>query len=129
MRKIFLIFLLLSVSLTPVLTTAQGLVPCGHGSPTNTDGKPNPNFKKCKITDIGILFLNIFNFIVFWISIPMASLVIVTGGVILLISGGNPSMAGWAKKMIWGAVIGIVLILGSWVIIDTVLKAIGYVPL
>jgi hypothetical protein len=115
MRKIFLA-ILLSLFIIPVLVTAQGLVPCGHGNPTD------PGFKKCTIADFGVLVLNVFNFIVFWISTPLAALLITIGGIMLLISGGNPGLVGLANRMIWGAIWGLLLIWGSWLIVNTVIS-------
>jgi len=64
---------------------------------------------------------------VWYISIPLAGLIIVAGGVMLLVSGGNPGLVSLGKRMLWGAIIGILLIFCSWVIIKAVLTAIGYV--
>jgi len=117
MRKYFITFfitltLLFLVSLS---VTAQ-LVPCGQ-----TESNP------CKLSDLGTLAVNVFNFIVFQVAVPLAALVIVVGGIFLLVSGSNPGLADKGKKMLWGAVIGLVLIFSSWIIINTLLNALGYV--
>jgi len=107
----------------PVLAAAYpgGLVPCGNGDPTD------PGFTPCQLNDVFALIFNIFDFMVWYISIPLAGLIIVAGGVMLLVSGGNPGLVSLGKRMLWGAIIGILLIFCSWVIIKAVLTAIGYV--
>ncbi len=88
------------------------LVPCDTG---------------CTLTDLAVLIKNVYDFLVTMIALPLAGLMIVLGGIILLISGGNPGLASTGKKMIYGTIIAILLVLGSWLIINAVLLAIGYV--
>lgn len=139
MKKFFLIFLLLILFLMPVLTIAQGLVPCGKGDPTLPDGSPNPDWKRCELADLFKLVENVYGFIVLYIATPLAGLVIVMGGVIILISGGpgglnpitgiaSPNLYNTGKNMVTGAILGMFLILGGWLIINTVLNIIGYNP-
>jgi hypothetical protein len=113
MKKKF-ILLLLILCIVPILTTAQGLVPCGQ------EGKP-----RCELNDVFILLFNIYDFLVFYVSTPLAGLGIVIGGVILLTSAGNPGLASLAKRVIWGAIIGWLLIWCSWLIIRAVCLSIG----
>lgn len=91
----------------------NGLVPCG-------------NVNCCKIDHIFILLNNIFNFIVRWIAIPLAILMITIGGVMILISAGNPNLANLGKNILRWAIIGLVLVFCSWVIINFILTALGY---
>ncbi len=80
----------------------------------------------CQFAHIFILIFNLYKFVVNTIAIPLAGLIIVLAGVLLLISAGNPERAGLAKKMLWSAFFGLALIFGSFLIIDVVLKTIGY---
>ena len=125
MKKIFLficLFLLIS-SLTPVLANAAGLVPCGDD--VNKNGKLDEN-EKCKIESFFEMLGNIFNFIVKFIATPLAVLMLTIGGIMILISAGNPNLAGTGKKILWVSVIGLVLVFGSWLIISFILGALGY---
>jgi hypothetical protein len=83
---------------------------------------------RCELGHVFILGLNIYNFIVRDIATPLAALLFVLGGVLLVASGANPNWASTGKKIMWSAGIGIVIIFSSWVIINVVLSAIGYAP-
>ena len=98
-----------------------GLVPCG--SAINNSGNLTC---PCELEHVFVLVLNLYNFAVWKISVPLASLLVVIGGIMLLVSGGNPGLASKARTILWGAVIGIVLVFGAWIIINTILVAIGY---
>ena len=105
-----ILFLLLF--LAPVLTSAQGLVPC--------------NGPDCTINDFFIMLARIFDFIVKFIATPLAILMLTIGGVMILISAGNPNLAGMGKKILWVSVIGLVLVFCSWLIVNFILGALGY---
>ena len=47
------------------------------------------------------------------------------GGFMFYFSGQNPQKAGLGKKILTSALIGFVIIYGSWMIINTVLTAVG----
>ena len=42
---------------------------------------------------------------------------------------GNPSEAIKGKKVLWNAVLGIIIILASWLLIDTIIKSVGGFPI
>ncbi len=125
MKKILLFFILLVTFLAPQLAMSA-LVPCGN------DGQ-NP----CTLSDFFVLIRNVYDFMVWTIALPIAGLMIMIGGILILISGGpgganpitgaiSPNLYSTAKNIITYSIIGVVLIFGSWLIIDAVLKAIGY---
>lgn len=72
------------------------------------------------------MLANIYDFLVKWIASPLAILAVVIGAVILMISAGNPNLAGTGKKIIYAAIIGLVLVFLSWLIINTLLDALGF---
>ncbi|MFH1968594.1 MAG: hypothetical protein ABIJ84_04360 [bacterium] len=118
MKKIFWVFFLLTI-LIPVSAVAQsgGLVPCGN-SPDGSDA--------CTITDFFIMLGRIYDFLVKWIATPLAILSITIGAVVLMTSAGNPSQATKGKQILMISIIGLVLVFCSWLIIQTLLSAIGY---
>lgn len=86
---------------------AAGLVPCG-----------GPGERVCEACDILVLADNIIKFalrIAFLISIGC----IIYGGYRWIFSFGNPSnvTAGW--QFIYSALIGLLIILASWIIVNT----------
>jgi len=95
----------------------QGLVPCGKA----TDGSD-----ACTIDDFFTMLALVYDFLVWKIASPLAILAITIGAVVLMTSAGNPAQAGTGKKILWAAIIGLVLVFLSWLIIKTILDAIGY---
>jgi len=95
----------------PIVVNAA-LVPCG-----GHDGTP----EKCQLCHFLILIRNIVDYIL-KIIVPLAALFVIAGGVMILVSGGG-QIAIQAKKMITYAVIGIIIALVSWTIINTIIVA------
>ncbi len=103
---------------------ANAIVPCGQ----------YPDCP-CEISDFFTMILRIYNFIVWIIALPLAGLMIVIGGVLMLVSGGGTTILPGggssgllvtAKKILNYSIIGLILVFCSWLIIDVVLKTIGY---
>ena len=69
---------------------------------------------------------NIYNFIVKIIAAPLAVIALTIGGILMLISAGNPNLMGLGKKIFYAAIIGLALVFCSWVIINTILTILGY---
>ena len=124
MRKAFAVFFLslLFFSLFPGLVEAEnvcikvareGLVPCG-----------GPNKPDCTLCYFFVMFDTIIDFLLFCIVPPLAALMIAIGGGMYIISQGNPEMLGRAKKLFTAVVIGLLIIYGAWVIVNTFLMAI-----
>ena len=123
-KLIFAAIFLFSIFLfyTPVF--AAGLVPCGQGSPTILqDGKaaPNPAFKACTFCDFFVLIQNIINFLLY-VFLPLATLRLVYIAFLFLFSGGSPANIEKAKRGLWHTVIGIAVVLGSWLVINTIIN-------
>lgn len=93
----------------------EGLVPCG------TEGCP------CELCDFFVMFERIVNFILFEIVPVLAVLMIAIGGFMLLFahSGGGSEMVSRAKKLFTSVAIGLLLIYGAWVIVNTFFGIIG----
>lgn len=74
----------------------------------------------CGINDFLVLAFNIVKFM--WgLAGSLALLMFVIGGLTLLMAGGDPSRVKSGMTTLQNAVIGILLVLGSWVIINTIL--------
>jgi hypothetical protein len=93
--------------------SATGLVPCGVSC-------------ECTISNLFLMLARIFNFIVYSIATPLAVITLTIGAIMLLISAGNPNLAGMGKKILWASAIGLVLVFCSWLIINFILTALGY---
>jgi len=127
-KKIFaasLVFSILAISLVPLswVMAATGLVTCG------TKDKP------CTLDDLigtsGII-QKIVDLILKQIVPALATVLLIIGGLILLTSAGSPERVSLGKRILFSAIIGLVLSLGAWAIIKFILQAIGakqrYIP-
>lgn len=102
-------YLLVSIGIYLVsapLARAAGLVPC-----EGTD---------CKFCHLFQLAEKIINFLV-EISFAIAIIWIIWGGLKIIFAGANPGLAASGRKTILQAIIGLVILLCSWLIIDTIL--------
>jgi len=115
MKKLFLsiiLFSLLSVIFVPVLASADGLVPCTGSN--------------CTICSFFQMLANIYNLIVKDIATPLAIIAIIVGAIFMMVSAGNPNLMSKGKTIFWSAIIGLALVFCSYLIIDSILHAIGY---
>lgn len=103
------ILLLLAVVALPA--NAGGLVPCG-----------GPGEKLCELCDFFKLGKNIINFLLEDVALPVATVMFAAGGVMLAISGGSPKRQELGKKILTSAVVGLIIVLASWLIINTVIN-------
>jgi muramidase (phage lysozyme) len=90
----------------------SGLVKCGVS-------------RDCTICDIFILIRDIFNFALGLLA-ALAVVSIVIGGVYVLTSAGNPGRVGEGYGIITNAVIGILLVISSFLLFSFVLVALGF---
>ncbi len=93
------------------VTHAQGLVP-----PPGEDGL----YGSCQLVQLA---QNIINFLIY-ISIVFATLLFMWAGVLYITSGPNPDQISKAHKIFWNVLIGLIVVLGAWLIINTILLAI-----
>ena len=125
MKKLFLIialFCLLVIVFIPLIGQASectgqtGIVKCGQ-----------TKYCPCELCDVFSTLLYVYNFIVLDIATPLAVLALTIGGVFILISAGNPTLMSKGKTILYAAIIGLVLVFGSFLIIDFILNdVLGY---
>lgn len=92
---------------------ATGLVPCGVTC-------------SCTILNFFAMLGRIYEFLVKDIAAPLAILALTIGGVLILISAGNPNLMSTGKKIVYVSIIGLFLVFASWLIVDLILGALGY---
>ena len=106
--------------------TQGSLVPCGQ----------YPDCR-CDLADFFTMGLRIYNFLTWIIIVPLAALMIVIGGLLILLSGGpnspdpvtkaiSPNLYSLGKQMVLWSIISVILVFGAWLIVDVLLKTIGY---
>ncbi|MCX6813059.1 MAG: pilin [Candidatus Azambacteria bacterium] len=103
------------------LVSAAGLVPCGQGPTTLENGTPNPAFKACTFCDFFVLIQNIIKFILA-IFASLATLMAIYIAFLFMFSGGSPQKISDAKSKLWLLVIGIFWVLGSWLVLNTIIN-------
>ena len=113
------IFLFLIFNAAPVF--AAGLVPCGLGSTTLPDGTPNPAFIPCTFCHFFVLIKNIIDLILL-IFASLATLMAAYIAFLFMFSGGSPQKISDAKGKLWLLAWGIFWVLGSWLVLNTILN-------
>ncbi|MFH1170099.1 MAG: pilin [Candidatus Vogelbacteria bacterium] len=91
---------------------SANLVPCGQAGAID-----------CGYQEFLQLIVNVFDYLTKYIAIPLATATIVIGGVIMMTAGTNDSKRSEAKKIIWMAVWGLVIVLASWLIVKQVFSS------
>ena len=114
--KNLIIFSIFSFLLSINRANAAGLVPCG--------GTGQSPCTWCHFGDLAIRIINFMMYLVF----PLAAAMIVMGGIFIMTSSGSSDRFSRGKEIITSAVIGILIALLSWIIIDTIIStlAVGF---
>jgi type IV secretory pathway VirB2 component (pilin) len=144
MLKNFLIITTIGIlALSPLffVNTAEAkIVPdCGKvtiklgpdGKPAvDSKGKPTneKEFRACDFGDAMQLIRNIINFLLFVIATPIAGLVICYAGFQLLTSGGSSEKKTKAKHVLMNMILGYVIALGAWLIVNTIFSTFKIAP-
>src|SRR3989344_1644850 len=105
---LFVIILLVAPTAFAAGVIPNSLVPC--------DG---PNCDACALTSLGQNVINIF----VYLAGAFATIMFAYAGILYVTSASNPGQIEKAHKIFWNVLIGMVFVLGSWLIIDTVMKA------
>jgi len=113
-QKIIISSLLLIGLFSANLALAGGLVPCG--------GQREP---ECNLCHLWQLADNILDFITLQLVFPIAALLFVAAGVVFLTSGGSEEKVTLAKTIFTNTVIGLIIVLCSWLLIDTLISTIA----
>jgi len=90
----------------PIITLAAGLVPCG--------GAGEPACQACYVVE---LMNNVLDWLIGILSVVFA-IIVVTAGFNLVTSTGSTSAKEKAKSMVTNAIVGFVIVLAAWLLID-----------
>src|SRR3989344_4216521 len=127
MKKFLLFIFIFLILIMPVVSYAQtspppttqswtGLVPCG----TNANPKP------CEFKDFIDLINNVIKFILVYMAVPIAAIMFVYAGVLLVASGAIPENRSKAKSIFTNTLIGLVLAVACWLIVKALLFILEY---
>lgn len=96
----------------PFLVNAdQPLVPC--------DGAD------CTFNHLIELIRRVINFLIFKLAVPLAAVSFAVAGVIILTAGGNESKVEQGKEIAWNVVIGLIIALSAWLVVNAILFALS----
>lgn len=97
------------------------LVPCGRKD------QDNPSTAEiegaCTRCDTFRLAKNVIDFILEGLIPPVAAVLFIYGGFVILLAGARPEWISHGKKVFWNTFIGLVIIFSSWMIVNTFLKS------
>ena len=97
----------ISVLLVTPVFAATGLVPC--------DG---PDCGSCELVTLASKILTFF----IEVTVSIGAVMFVIGGLTMVMSAGDPGKVSKGKEMMSNAVIGLVIVLSAWLLMDTALK-------
>jgi len=120
--KLILIVICLGLLLSSSFASAQGLVPANCQRGATTAGGAN-----CNLNDLKDLMINMINYLIRGAGF-VTLLFMVWGGIKMLFSGGNPEQVKSGKSTLYNAIIGFVIVLAVYLIINLTLSAIGAAP-
>ncbi|MFC1663517.1 pilin [Patescibacteria group bacterium] len=103
------------------VVTYEGLVPCGKMVSVNGVDQD----VSCQFCHFFVMIDGIIDFILLKIVPPVATLLLIIGGIMFLFSGGDPGKLERGKKILTSTVIGLVIILGSFLVVGSIFKAVG----
>ncbi len=97
-------------------TVAQsaGIVPCG-----------DIGEDQCRFNDIVYLIQNIMEFVILYLIIPAAAITFMYAGFLYLTSLGDTTKVTKAKTAMLNLVYGIIIVLGAWLAVATILTFLG----
>ena len=104
------------------MTPFIALADCPTGGIVTCSGTPDC---PCTWDKVSLMLSKILDFFVD-IALSLATIAIIIGGVLILISAGNPKLAGMGRTILYSAIIGLFLALCAKLIINWILDAIGY---
>ena len=79
-----------------------------------------PCTNNCDFQSLLTLIGNLFNFMLA-VALPLGALVIAIGGLMIVLNPGDSGKREAAKKIIWSVVIGLVVMLAAYLIVNTIL--------
>ena len=126
MKKLFFIIFLIvflssfssALAFNPL---TDPLVPCGR---TDTNA-PASERESCNFCHLFVLLSRGLVIALYVVTPLVVTLLIIYGGLTLLVAGADPSLVEKAKGILTGVFIGLVVVLGAWVFINTFLTYLG----
>jgi len=105
------------VGFCPSCLQTGGIVPCGRycDDPATAD---ICECYPCTLCHLGLLAKRIADFAIKNVLFPLAVLLVVIGGIMLLTAGGNPERVAGGRRVLSTTVIGILIVLVAWLLLN-----------
>lgn len=115
----------------PMTSMAKGIVPdCNITGATEVDTSSSTQALKysqpCDFEMLITLINNVINFLLVYFATPLAAIIFAYAGFLLIFSSANEHNKSHAKGIIMKVVIGYVIALAAWLIINTILMVLGF---
>lgn len=117
--------LIILLPFVPAIVLAA-LVPCGGkvDDPATAWNETDA----CGFTHLILMIGILIEFLLVNIAIPVAAMLFAYAGFLMMTAGGNESKIGEAKQIFGGVLWGLLIAVLAWVIVYTVLEALGLDP-
>ncbi|TSC53779.1 MAG: hypothetical protein LiPW39_68 [Parcubacteria group bacterium LiPW_39] len=109
--KTFSILLAISYLLLAIYPVQAALVPCSG--------------LNCTVCDLFALLGNITNFILKNVMPPLAGLLFLVGGIMMVAAAGSEERFKKGRTILVNTLIGVVIVLAAWVVINTLITTLG----
>lgn len=106
--------LVLIVIMAPLYVSAFEIVPCGGSGQS-----------ACNFSFFIQLIRNVVKFLIFYLAVPLAAISFAVAGVMILTSGGNTGQVEQAKEIFWNVLIGLIVALAAWLVVNAILIGLG----
>ncbi len=109
------------------LSQQSGLVPCGVGTIKDANGNVQDVADPCQPCHIFALGQNLLNFIWWDISIPIATIMLIYAGILMIVPSfsGNVAKVTKGSKILTNTLVGLLIVFLAWLIIDTIIKVVA----
>lgn len=112
-------FVMLGVMVMPGFAAAQGFVPQCASVPIPRGG--GATYNACNFCHVMQLINNVIEFVI-QISFVLFVFVLLYAGFQLVVSQGNPTAKNEAKEKFVNLIVGFLIVLSAWLIVDTIMK-------
>ncbi len=86
----------------------------------------NTDQPMCNLCDLYVLVRKIIDFLLFQLALPIAVIVALIGGILILVSAGDTKKLEQGKSALTNAVVGIIIAFAAWLLINTVLTTLAF---
>ncbi len=121
---IFILSLVMIFGPTFASEARYNIIPnCNKGAINTTTGS---YAQPCDFNALIQLINNVIHFLLFVIATPLVALIICYAGFLFLTSGGSAETRNKAKKILKNVIIGYIIGLAAWLIVNTIVKTLGF---